>query len=217
VSGPASRDHYSYTLYADPEVARRFDDRRFGGPIGELIASTQARVLANFVGRIQGRPILDVGTGTGCVAITLALESHEAAELAITGTDISDGALAVARDNAVRLGATGVVFRLGSLLAELPGPIDLIVSNPPYVPVRDRDMLQRDVVRFEPSGALFGGDDGLDVIRRLIPAARHVLAPTSALMLEIGLGQADRVTALRPGRCLDPPARFTVTMLCLLR
>jgi release factor glutamine methyltransferase len=140
--------------------------------------------------------VVDIGTGTGCVAITLALESRGGAALAITGTDTSDGALAVARDNALRLGATGVDFRLGSLLAEVPGPIDLIVSNPPYVPVRDRHMLQQDVVGFEPSGALFGGDDGLEVIRRLIPAARQVLAPNSALILEIGLGQADRVTAL---------------------
>ena len=140
--------------------------------------------------------IADVGTGTGCVAITLALEFRGAATLAITGTDTSDGALAVARHNALRLGATGVDFRLGSLLADLAGPIDLIVSNPPYVPVRDGHTLQQDVVGFEPAGALFGGDDGLEVIRRLIPAARQVLAPHSALIMEIGVGQADAVTAL---------------------
>lgn len=147
--------------------------------------------------------IIDVGTGTGCVAITLALEFRGASTLAITGTDTSDGSLAVARHNALRLGATGVDFRLGSLLAELPGPIDLIVSNPPYVPVRDRHVLQQDVVGFEPAGALFGGDDGLEVIRQLIPAAREILAPHSALMLEIGVDQADRVEALLKA------ARFT--------
>jgi release factor glutamine methyltransferase len=147
--------------------------------------------------------VIDVGTGTGCVAITLALEFRGAAALAITGTDTSDGALAVARHNALRLGAAGVDFRLGSLLAELPGPIDLIVSNPPYVPVRDRHVLQQDVVGFEPAGALFGGDDGLELIRRLIPAARQVLAPHSALMLEIGVDQAERVEALLKA------ARFT--------
>jgi release factor glutamine methyltransferase len=140
--------------------------------------------------------IVDVGTGTGCVAVTLALEVRGAATPAITGTDTSDGALAVARDNASRLGATGLDFRLGSLLAELAGPIDLIVSNPPYVPVHDRHLLQRDVVGFEPAAALFGGDDGLETIRQLIPAARRVLAPNSALMLEVGVGQADRVEAL---------------------
>ena len=140
--------------------------------------------------------IVDVGTGTGCVAITLALEFRGAATLAITATDTSDGALSVARDNANRLGATGIDFRLGSLLADVPGPVDLIVSNPPYVPVGDQHMLQRDVVGFEPAAALFGGDDGLETIRQLIPAARQILAPASALMLEIGVGQADRVTAL---------------------
>ena len=95
----------------------------------------------------------------------------------------------------LRLGAPGVDSRLGSLVAEVPGPIDLIVSNPPYVPVRDRHLLQQDVVGFEPAGALFGGDDGLAVIRQLIPAARQFLAPHSALMLEIGVDQADRVEA----------------------
>ena len=58
-------DHYSYTMYADPAMARSFDECRFGGPIGELIAGTQARVIANMVGRVHGRSILDVGTGTG--------------------------------------------------------------------------------------------------------------------------------------------------------
>ena len=140
--------------------------------------------------------IVDVGTGTGCVAITIALEFRGAAIPAITGTDTSDGALAVARDNARRLGVTGVDFTLGNLLADLDGPIDLIVSNPPYVPARDRHMLQQDVVGFEPPGALFGGDDGLETIRQLIPAARRVLAPNSALMLEVGVGQADRVVGL---------------------
>ena len=66
------RDHYSYTVYSDPKTARTFDDRRFGGPIGELVAATQAKVLSNFVGRIQGRHILDVGTGTGRAALLFA-------------------------------------------------------------------------------------------------------------------------------------------------
>ncbi len=147
--------------------------------------------------------VVDVGTGTGCVAITLALEFRGAEALDITGTDTSDGALAVARDNALRLGAAGLDFRLGSLLAELPGPVDLIVSNPPYVPLRDRHTLPRDVVGFEPAVALFGGDDGLEIVRKLIPAARQALAPNSALMLEVGVGQADRVAALLEA------ARFT--------
>jgi 2-polyprenyl-3-methyl-5-hydroxy-6-metoxy-1,4-benzoquinol methylase len=87
--------HYSYSMYADPEMARSFDDRRFGGPIGDLVARAQARVLANMVGRIQERRILDVGTGTGRVAILLA---HGAAK--VTAVDASEQMLAIARRRA---------------------------------------------------------------------------------------------------------------------
>jgi ubiquinone/menaquinone biosynthesis C-methylase UbiE len=87
--------HYSYSMYADPEMARRFDDRRFGGPIGDLVARSQARVLANMVGRIQERRILDVGTGTGRVAILLA---HGAAR--VTAVDASEQMLAIAKRRA---------------------------------------------------------------------------------------------------------------------
>jgi len=87
--------HYSYSMYADPQMARSFDQRRFGGPIGDLVARTQARVLANMVGRIQDRYILDVGTGTGRVALLLA---HGAAH--VTAVDASEEMLAIARKRA---------------------------------------------------------------------------------------------------------------------
>lgn len=140
--------------------------------------------------------ILDIGTGTGCVAITLALECPAEVALTIAATDTSPDALVIARDNARRLGAPHVDFRCGSVLADVIPPLDLVVSNPPYIPAKDRDDLQPDVVRFEPHGALFAGDDGLAVIRELIPAARRALVPGGALMLEIGAGQADAVTGL---------------------
>ena len=92
---PAPKDHYSYTLYADPETARTFDDRRFGGPIGELVAEGQARVLETFIGHAQGRSILDVGTGTGRAALLLAR-----AGATVTGVDASEEMLAVARRRA---------------------------------------------------------------------------------------------------------------------
>jgi ubiquinone/menaquinone biosynthesis C-methylase UbiE len=95
VSRDPSTDHYSYSAYADPVMARTFDDRRFGGPIGELIARTQARVLANMAGRIKDREMLDVGTGTGRAAFVLALGGAH-----VTAVDASEEMLAVARQRA---------------------------------------------------------------------------------------------------------------------
>ena len=95
MTGATGGGHYSYTVYADPKTARTFDDRRFGGPIGELIAGEQARVLASFVGQIEGRTILDVGTGTGRAALLFA---HGGAK--VTGIDASEEMLAVARQRA---------------------------------------------------------------------------------------------------------------------
>jgi 2-polyprenyl-3-methyl-5-hydroxy-6-metoxy-1,4-benzoquinol methylase len=94
------RDHYSYTTYADPETARTFDARRFGGPIGALVADTQARVLREFIGPMAGRTVLDVGTGTGRAALLLA---HEGA--LVTGVDASSEMLAVAERRAAADGA----------------------------------------------------------------------------------------------------------------
>lgn len=196
---------------------REFYGRPFGVTRDTLIPRPETEGLVDAAlawlernGRHRGDQavrIVDVGTGTGCVAITIALEASMASRLDLTATDISTEALAVARDNAARLGATGVHFRPGSLLEGIPGPVDLIVSNPPYVPATDRDTLQPDVVRFEPPAALFGGDDGLDVIRPLIPAAREALAPHGALMLEIGMGQADGVVALLAAAGFAPVER----------
>ena len=97
----SSEKHYSYTFYADPANAQTFDRRRFSGPIGEMIAGTQGRVLANFVGRINDRPILDVGTGTGRAALLLSRGGAQ-----VTAVDASDEMLAVARKRAAEEGAT---------------------------------------------------------------------------------------------------------------
>lgn len=145
----------------------------------------------------QPARIADVGTGTGCIAITIALECRATnTGFDMAATDTSAGALTVARENAGRLGAADVDFRLGHLLAGIADPIDLIVSNPPYVALRDRDTLQTDVVAFEPSVALFGGEDGLDVIRDLAAEAYSALSAHGALMLEVGAGQADRARTI---------------------
>jgi ubiquinone/menaquinone biosynthesis C-methylase UbiE len=90
-----SPDHYSYTVYADAQTARTFDDRRFGGPIGELIAATQAAVILRMAGDVHGRTVLDVGTGTGRAALLFAAAGGD-----VTGVDASEQMLTVARERA---------------------------------------------------------------------------------------------------------------------
>ena len=100
-------DHYSYAHYANRSNARSFDDRRFGGPIGELVAGTQARVLANMVGRIQDRDVLDVGTGTGRAALLLARGGAH-----VTAVDASEEMLAIGRERAAH-DLVSVKFQIG--------------------------------------------------------------------------------------------------------
>ena len=117
--------------------------------------------------------------------MTLALEKKAAQ---ILGSDISLSALRIARENATRLGAR--VDFVACDLAAAFSSFDVIVSNPPYVPLRDRAGLQREVRDFEPAQALFGGKDGNDVYRKLIPAAARALKPGGWLILELGDAEA---------------------------
>ncbi len=112
------RDHYSYTVYADPATARTFDERRFGGPIGDLVANDQARVLETFLGPASGQSILDVGTGTGRAALLLAaLGAH------VTGVDASEEMLAIARQRAAQEHAA-ITFAVGDAhAARVSGPL----------------------------------------------------------------------------------------------
>jgi release factor glutamine methyltransferase len=139
--------------------------------------------------------IVDVGTGSGAIAVALA---HEWADAVVTATDVSASALEVARDNARRTGfADRVRFVEGDLLDPVAGEqFDIVVSNPPYVPDGDRESLAVEVRDYEPGQALFAGADGLDVYRRLIPQALAALVPGGYLVLEIGHGQEPPVGAL---------------------
>jgi release factor glutamine methyltransferase len=135
--------------------------------------------------------VADLGTGSGCIAITLAAEVPDVEMLA---TDISAAALDVARANAVRLDVS-VAFVESSWADSLQGHVDLVVSNPPYVTSAELEAVDRDVRDFEPRGALLGGDDGADAYRALLASLRdHVTA--SRLMLEVDPRHADAVTAL---------------------
>ena len=141
--------------------------------------------------------VVDVGTGRGCLAVTLALEMPEADVLAV---DISERALVIARRNADRLGAGNRVgFVRTSLLEGIAPGIDLIVSNPPYVPDGHRQALSSEVRDYEPHEAVLGGPDGLDVIRQLLAQASGRLAPGGRLLMEFGAGQDEGVTELIAG------------------
>jgi release factor glutamine methyltransferase len=144
--------------------------------------------------------ILDVGTGSGAIAIALA---HHLPHASITAVDLSAAALEVAAANAARHGLTDRIrFLASDLLATLPPdelPFDAIVSNPPYVPTGDRVGLHPQVRDHEPASALFAGPDGLDIYRRLIPQALAALAPNGLLALEIGHGQREAIAALLAG------------------
>jgi release factor glutamine methyltransferase len=137
--------------------------------------------------------IVDAGTGSGCLAVALALEFRDARVIA---TDISEKALAVARRNAARNGAGRIDFRAGNLLEPVTEPADLIVSNPPYVAAGDAPGLVPEVREHEPHVALFGGPDGLSLFERLFPAAATRIGPGGRLIVEVGYDQDDRVAAL---------------------
>jgi release factor glutamine methyltransferase len=146
------------------------------------------------LGRAVGT-MLDVGTGSGAIAATLALETGSP----VFATDISPAAAAVARDNAVRLGARVDLAVCDLMDAIAPASIDLIVSNPPYVPLRQREGLQREVRDFEPPVALYGGETGFDIYQRIVAGAPRVLRPGGWLVMELGFGCHQRVAEMLAG------------------
>jgi release factor glutamine methyltransferase len=193
----------------EPEAARAFSDaarrRVQREPVAYILGRKGFRRLALTVdprvliprpetehvveaalGLPEGARVVDVGTGSGAIALALA---DERPDLRVVGTDTSAGALEVARANAARLGLA-VEFVQGDLLEPVDGPVDAVVSNPPYV--GRGDPLPPEIARYEPAEALYAGDDGLDAFRRLAPAA----ARAAFAAFEVGAGQAADVEAL---------------------
>lgn len=136
--------------------------------------------------------ILDIGTGSGALAVTLQLETGAAT----CATDVSEAAAAVAHENARRLGAS-VSFVVCDLMNGFrERSFDLIVSNPPYVPLTQRDGLQREVRDWEPDVALFGGPSGFEIYDRIAADASRVLRPGGWLVVELGFGSEAHVRDL---------------------
>ena len=158
-------------------------------PETELMVEAALKFLSSTAGSPR---IADVGTGSGCLAVTLACECPQAT---VVATDVSRSALAVARRNASRHGVTArVQFVATSFLDGVQPPFDLILANPPYVPRSHEATLSADVRNHEPALAVFGhGDDGLDDVREVLSHAALRLGPNGRLMLEFGFGQGPDV------------------------
>lgn len=169
-----------------------FFGRQFRSDARALIPRPETEQLIELIlARKPFRRILDIGTGSGVIAITLALELPGSE---VTALDLHAEALSLARENAEKLSAP-IAFEQADLLPSSGEPFDLIVANLPYIPAGDIPTLQREVLH-DPVTALDGGPDGLDLIRRLITAAPSLLQPGGLLALEIGHDQSPAVRTL---------------------
>lgn len=175
-----SEDFYGRTFLVNEEVLIPRPETE------ELVFETLKRVKDN-------QKVLDVGTGSGAIAISLKLEKPS---LQVTASDIAEESLAVAKKNASLLGAE-IDFVQGDLLKPFFGKqFDVVISNPPYIPVADIATMSVVVTEHEPHRALFAGDDGLDFYRRFMVELPHVLAPDGLVAFEIGAGQGEAVAEL---------------------
>lgn len=138
--------------------------------------------------------VLDAGVGSGCILLSLLSEWEGAVGI---GVDLSPAALSVSRQNAQRLGySERALFVASDWLSTVDGPFDVIVANPPYIAEKEAEGLSKDVVDFDPDLALFGGPDGLDAFRRLIPESRAKIAKGGLFVTEFGIGQSEAVTQM---------------------
>ncbi len=176
-----------------------FFGREFQTDNRALIPRPETELLVESVLKayLQGNPaanrLVDVGTGSGVLAITFALEQPA---FFVSAVDISEEALGLARENAVHLGVSErIAFMRSDLLTHVEGPFDWIVANLPYIPTGDLETLQREV-KFDPMLALDGGKDGLTITKRLIESVPGKLTSNGTLALELGVGQAQRVRDL---------------------
>lgn len=149
-------------------------------------------ILADLPAEVTGFRLADIGTGSGAIAVTLKLEQPA---LAVTATDISIGALQVAKENAAQLGAE-VKFACGDLYEPLTGKYQIIVSNPPYIAEEEKAVIDESVINYEPHTALFAPNHGLALYEKLAEQLSGYLMPGGALYLEIGYQQGGAVKQL---------------------
>lgn len=189
-----SREFYGRSFQVTPDVLDPRADTE------TLIGATLG--LAKGKGALR---ILDVGTGSGAIAVTLLAELPEATAVA---SDLSAAALAVAKGNAEALGVAGrASFVQANWFEGIEDRFDLIISNPPYIPLGDIAGLAPDVREFDPPRALDGGPDGLEAYRRLANGAGGYLTPSGRVVVEIGAGQENAVNELFMGQGFDRESR----------
>lgn len=174
---------------------QEFYGREFRVTPDVLIPRPETEHVVEIARAKGGTRVLDVGTGSGAIAVTLALETGSR----VWATDISPAAAEVAAGNARALGAAVEVVVTDLMAAIAPASMDLVVSNPPYVPLTQREGLQREVRDFEPHVALFGGQTGFELYERIVADAPRVLRPGGWLVVELGFGSCDRVAAMLGG------------------
>lgn len=173
----------------------------------ELVEGAITRVKRLFPNE-QTLQLIDIGTGSGAIAVTLALE---APFLEVTATDLYSPSLQVAKENAQRLGANKIKFIQGDLLApflETKEKFDIVLSNPPYIPESDEESMSDVVTKHEPHRALFAGNDGLEIYRQLGEQLPLVLKKQSLVGFEVGAGQSSAVSSILQSKF--PTARVEV-------
>jgi release factor glutamine methyltransferase len=180
------REFYGLPFLVTPDVL-------IPRPETEILVEKAVELAHTRAGALR---FVDVGTGSGCIAVSVA---HQLPDARGWATDLSQHALAVARENACRLGVEGrLEFVCSDLLECFPAQplFDFILSNPPYIPGAEMADLPRMIREHEPRQALDGGESGLEVYRRLIPQAACRLAEAGCLLLELGAGQVNEVAKL---------------------